>query len=103
MLSEDSGGEKSDKDKGGGGVEFPQEVSAAARAAFSSGQARAFSLDKAGIYYDGGTSQGCVLAVPVRVPAPDLSRHPAEFVSIHETAATDATTPIDTGFTRGLL
>jgi len=77
VLSEDSGGGKGDKDKVGGGVEFPQEVSAAARAAFSSGQARAFSLDKAGIYYDGGTSQGCVLAVPVRVPAPGVAGRPA--------------------------
>jgi multidrug efflux pump subunit AcrA (membrane-fusion protein) len=70
VLSEDSGGPKSDKDKSAAGVEFAQEVNAAARAAFSSGQARAFSLDKPGIYYDGGTSQGCVLAIPVRVPAP---------------------------------
>lgn len=68
MLPDDSGAAKTEKDKG---VEFATEVHAAARAAFSSLQARAFSLDKAGIYYDGGTSQGCVLAVPIRTPAPN--------------------------------
>jgi multidrug resistance efflux pump len=66
MLPDEPSAPKADKDKG---VEFAQEVHAAARAAFSSGQARAFSLDKAGMYYDGGTSQGCVFAVPIRVPA----------------------------------
>ncbi len=65
VLPDEPGAPRADKAKG---VEFPEEVHAAARAAFSSGQARAFSLDKAGLYYDGGTSQGCVLAVPIRVP-----------------------------------
>ncbi len=79
VLPDEPGAPKADKDKG---VEFAQEVHAAARAAFSSGQARAFSLDKAGIYYDGGTSQGCVLAVPVRSPAPTApGKPPTEAVS----------------------
>jgi len=79
MLPDEPSAPKADKDKG---VEFAQEVHAAARAAFSSGQARAFSLDKAGIYYDGGTSQGCVLAVPVRSPAPAApGKPPTESVS----------------------
>lgn len=67
VLPDEPGAPKADKAKG---VEFPQETHAAARAAFSSGQARVYSLDKQEMYYDGGGSQGCVLAVPVRAPAP---------------------------------
>ncbi|MBX3403992.1 MAG: HlyD family efflux transporter periplasmic adaptor subunit [Phycisphaeraceae bacterium] len=67
VLPDEPGAPKADKAKG---VEFPQETHAAARAAFSSGQARAYSLDKQEMYYDGGGSQGCVLAVPIRAPAP---------------------------------
>lgn len=81
VLPDEPAAPRADKAKG---VEFPEEVHAAARAAFSSGQARAFSLDKAGLYYDGGTSQGCVLAVPIRVPAPPAAsggRPGAETVS----------------------
>ena len=67
VLPDEPGAPKADKAKG---VEFPQETHAAARAAFSSGQARVYSLDKQEMYYDGGGSQGCVLAVPIRAPAP---------------------------------
>ncbi len=75
VLPDEPAAPRADKDKG---VEFPEETHAAARAAFSSGQARAFSLDKPGVYYDGGASQGCILAVPIRVPAaPTAAGRPA--------------------------
>ncbi len=74
VLPDEPGAPKADKAKG---VEFPQEVHGAARSAFSSGQARVYSLDKQELYYDGGGSQGCVLAVPVRAPAPAAPGRPA--------------------------
>lgn len=67
VLPDEPQAAKSSKDKG---VEYGAEAATAARAAFSSGQSRVFSLDKQELYYDGGGSQGCVLAVPIRTPAP---------------------------------
>jgi hypothetical protein len=46
-------------------VEMATEAKSAARAAASSGQARAFGLDKQDVYYDGSPGRGYVLAVPV--------------------------------------
>lgn len=47
-------------------VEFAKEARDAARMAFTSGQARAFGLDKgAELYYDAAPAQGCMLAIPL--------------------------------------
>jgi hypothetical protein len=47
-----------------------REVKNAARAAFTSGAARAFGLEKETAYYDAASTQGYILAVPLLIPAP---------------------------------
>lgn len=46
-------------------IEQEAEARSAARAAFTTGQARAFGLDKQESYYDAGPQQGFLLAVPL--------------------------------------
>lgn len=59
-----------------GKVEFGDEARTAARAAFSSGQARAFGLDKAELYYGEGGQSGFVLAIPVGGGTPGQEPRP---------------------------
>src|SRR5688572_11003118 len=47
-----------------------REVKNAARAAFTSGAARAFGLEKEAAYYDAASTQGYILAIPLLIPAP---------------------------------
>ncbi len=49
-------------------VQFNDEARTAARAAFSTSQARAFGLDKQEQYYGEGSNSGFVLAVPMHAP-----------------------------------
>lgn len=52
-----------------GSVQFASETRTAARAAFSSAQARAFGLDKQETYYGEGAQSGFVLATPIPAAA----------------------------------
>lgn len=51
-------------------IQFAEESRTAARAAFSTSQARAFGLDKQEQYYGAGSSSGFVLAVPMHSGMP---------------------------------
>jgi multidrug efflux pump subunit AcrA (membrane-fusion protein) len=57
-------------------IEHANDSKAAAREAFSSGQARAFGLDKKEVYYGEGSTSGSILAVPLLAGAAQQNRAP---------------------------
>lgn len=71
-------------------VENQSEAKDAARAALTSGQARAFGLDKQDQYYETGPGQGFMLAVPLLASAPGAPSPGAAITMLIEPRSRDA-------------